>query len=66
MKKNIGTFDRVVRLLLAVAVGVAAYMSTSVVGQIILAVVALFTLYEALAGWCALYAVIGKNTCPIE
>lgn len=26
----------------------------------------LFALYEALASWCALYQLIGKNTCPLN
>ncbi len=66
MKKNIGTPDRLLRLTIAVVVGVGILFTDSVVLQMLLAVTSLFVLYEALAGWCAFYAIIGKNTCPIS
>ncbi len=27
---------------------------------------ALFTFYEALMGWCIVYQLLGKNSCPID
>jgi hypothetical protein len=65
MKKNLGTTDRVVRFALAVAAGGAAYFSEPTAVRIVLAALSLFTFYEAVAGWCALYALVGKNTCPL-
>jgi hypothetical protein len=62
MKKNIGFTDRMIRLAISVAFfGLAWWYSSW-----ILLAIALFTLYEAVAGWCALYQILGKNSCPID
>jgi hypothetical protein len=62
MKKNIGTNDRILRLIIAfILFGLAVGFKS-----LILAAFGLFTLYEALASWCVLYQLIGKNTCPIS
>ncbi|OJV09472.1 MAG: hypothetical protein BGO14_02890 [Chlamydiales bacterium 38-26] len=62
MKKNIGTSDRILRLTIAlIFFGLALWQKSW-----ILALVGLFTLYEAAASWCVLYQLIGKNTCPIN
>lgn len=66
MKKNLGTIDRVLRLVLAIIIGVAIFLTDSIIIQIFLAGLSLFILYEALASWCLLYALIGRNTCPID
>lgn len=61
MKKNIGTTDRVVRLVLAlILLAIAWWLHSWIV-----LFLSLFTLYEAVAGWCAFYQLIGKDTCPI-
>lgn len=61
MKKNIGTTDRLVRLILAcLLLGLAIFYQSW-----ILAAAGLFTLYEAFAGWCVFYQLIGKNSCPV-
>jgi hypothetical protein len=62
MKMNIGTADRVVRLVLALIFLAVAWWQNSW----IILFVSLFILYEAMAGWCAFYQLIGKNTCPID
>ena len=62
MKKNIGKNDRILRFILACFFFGLALWSKSW----ILAAIGLFTLYEALASWCVLYQLIGKNTCPIH
>ena len=62
MKKNIGKLDRLLRLTMAfVLFGLAFWLKSW-----ILTALGLFTLYEALAGWCVLYQITGKNTCPID
>lgn len=66
MKKNIGTIDRVVRLLLAIGLFIGMFFVPQGLLKIVLGVASIFTLYEALFGWCAFYALIGKNTCPIQ
>lgn len=60
MKKNIGKEDRILRFILAcVFFALAIWLNSW-----ILALVGAFTLYEAIASWCVLYQLIGKNTCP--
>jgi len=67
MKKNIGKFDRLVRLFLGLICLIIALLTPfSWVARITILVIGLFTIYEALVGWCAFYALIGKNTCPIK
>jgi Protein of unknown function (DUF2892) len=62
MKKNIGLPDRILRFVIACALFALAYWYSSAV----LLIIALFTLYEALASWCVLYQLLGKNSCPID
>lgn len=62
MKKNIGTADRVIRLVLAILLLLFAIWQKSwIVG-----IISLFTFYEALTSWCIFYQLIGKNSCPIK
>jgi hypothetical protein len=61
MKSNMGTTDRIIRLILAVFLLVYAYNQASWLAF----GCALFTFYEAGASWCVLYQLIGKNTCPL-
>jgi hypothetical protein len=61
-KKNIGTGDRLFRLLLALILFLFAWWQTSW----ILLGLGIFTLYESLASWCAFYQLMGKNTCSIN
>ncbi len=61
MKSNMGTTDRIIRLILAVLLLVYAYNQASWLAF----ACSLFTFYEAGASWCVLYQLIGKNTCPL-
>lgn len=69
MKKNIGSADRLVRLgigTLFVAASIyVAWQINPWLGLIPL-VIGAFLVYEAAIGWCALYALLGKNTCPVR
>ncbi len=62
MKSNMGTTDRIIRLVLAVFLLVYAYSQ----GSWLAFAGSLFTFYEAGASWCVLYQLMGKNTCPIS
>lgn len=69
MEKNIGFNDRLARLILGLCAIIVAFfiaLKVSVVAGVIIAILGAFTIYEALAGWCILYKVIGINTCPIK
>lgn len=62
MKSNIGNNDRLIRLALAIIlIGLAWWASSW-----ILLIVSLFVFYEAFVGWCALYQILGKNSCSID
>jgi hypothetical protein len=62
VKKNIGTSDRILRFAIAVALFAYAWWQSSWIALGL----GLFTLYESLAGWCILYQMIGKNSCPVQ
>jgi hypothetical protein len=67
MKTNVGTMDRILRLLLA-AIFAGLYFAEivqGVAGTIVLALAAIFTLTAAI-GFCPLYTLFGLNTCPAK
>jgi len=67
MKKNMGTADRVIRLIIA-AIFAFLYFSNTVtgtVGIVLLVLGAVFTL-TSLVSFCPLYTIFGIRTCPAE
>lgn len=66
MKKNINKNDRILRLFIALVLFLVAYIADSDGVKFIFVLLGLFTVYEVLSGWCALYALIGRNTCPVD
>jgi hypothetical protein len=65
MKRNVGTLDRLVRVLAAVgllgcAVGTPLPIATRLAA---FALPGVYMLFSALAGTCFGYAVLGKSTC---
>ncbi len=67
MKKNMGSADRMFRLLLA-AVMVVLYFTNVVTGTlgIILLVVAGVFVLTSLVSFCPLYTLLGINTCKTK
>ena len=61
--KNIGVKDRLMRLVIGIALLLFA-IATS--WNILLIFLSGFAVFEALFSWCGLYAVLGRNTCPVE
>ncbi len=63
MKRNIGTVDRVIRLLLAIVIAVL-YQIGVIKGTlgIVLIVIAVIFLLTSIAGFCPLYALLGIST----
>jgi len=59
LTKNIDFSGRIIRLIIALLLLGLAYWRSSWV----IFVLALFVLFEALMGWCALYQILGKNSC---
>jgi K+-transporting ATPase A subunit len=67
MKKNMGSADHGIRLLLAATL-VVLYFSgviSGTFGMIILMVAAVF-IVTALVGYCPLYSLIGIKTCKVK
>lgn len=60
--KNIGTADRIIRLIIALALLGTGYWQSSW----ILLGLGVFVLFEALVGWCALCQILGKSSCSIK
>jgi hypothetical protein len=67
MKTNEGSADRIVRLVLGIALlGVAlGVLGISSIGGIIAAVVGVVMLVTAAIGFCPAYAIFGFKTCPL-
>jgi hypothetical protein len=67
MKKNIGTADRIIRILLA-AVFAYLYFGGIVTGTLGLVLVVLggVFLLTSLVGICPLYMLFGLSTCPVK
>jgi hypothetical protein len=66
MKKNIGTADRVFRLILALALFIVAIFIPLLLFKVVFILLGVFCIYEALSSWCLFYKLIGRNTCPLE
>jgi divalent metal cation (Fe/Co/Zn/Cd) transporter len=67
MKNNVGNTDKIIRLVVAVAL-VALYFTgkiTGTLGIIGLVVAGVFT-FTALAGTCPIYSLLGASTCPVK
>ncbi|MBS1607906.1 MAG: DUF2892 domain-containing protein [Bacteroidetes bacterium] len=67
MKKNMGSADRVIRILIAVVIA-GLYFSKLISGTaaIILLIIAGIFLLTSLLGSCPLYSVLGISTCKKE
>jgi hypothetical protein len=67
MKKNMGSADRIIRLLIS-AVAVFLYVNgtlTGTLGIVALAAAGIFTL-TSLISFCPLYSLFGFSTCPVR
>jgi hypothetical protein len=67
MKKNIGTTDKIIRLVLAAIIAVVYFTGiiTGTLGIVLLAVAVVLAL-TSLINFCPLYAVIGMSTCSTD
>lgn len=65
MKKNMGTTDRVIRLIIAAVIGVLYYTGTisGTLGIVLLVLAGVFVLTSFIS-FCPLYAPFGISTCP--
>ena len=67
MKKNMGGLDRIVRLIIVVAIAVLYYFEvvTGTLAYVLLALSGIFFL-TSLVSFCPLYALVGLNTCKTK
>tara|TARA_R110001592_G_scaffold135241_2_gene351386 strand:- start:1324 stop:1590 length:267 start_codon:yes stop_codon:yes gene_type:complete len=67
MKKNMGSADKAVRILLTVAIAILYFgnIVTGTLGIVLLALAAVFLL-TSLVSFCPLYTLVGLNTCPAK
>ncbi|HUN08307.1 MAG TPA: DUF2892 domain-containing protein [Aggregatilineales bacterium] len=61
MKRNEGNMDRIIRIVLGIAIAAAGVYFQSWLGLI-----AIIPLATALVGFCPLYAIFGISTCPVQ
>lgn len=64
MKKNMGSADRVIRIILA-AIFAVLYFTGTVPGTLglVLVILGAVFLLTSLVSFCPLYAIVGLNTC---
>lgn len=67
MKKNMGTADKVIRVILAIIVGVLYFTGTisGTLGIVLLVLAGIFVL-TSLVSFCPLYAPFGIKTCAVK
>jgi hypothetical protein len=61
MKKNVGTIDMIIRLIIGIAIGVWGLMNSNWLGLI-----GIIPIATGLMNFCPLYTVFGIGTCKIE
>ena len=68
MGRNIGSFDRIFRIVVGLVLLAMTPLATSMgsplpalIGNI--AWIGIIPLFTALVGWCPLYSLVGLNTC---
>ncbi|MGB3149265.1 MAG: DUF2892 domain-containing protein [Maribacter sp.] len=67
MKKNMGSADRVIRIVIA-AIAAVLYFTGTITGVlgIVLMVVAAVFLLTGFVSFCPLYAIFGIRSCPVD
>lgn len=67
MKKNMGTVDKTIRIIIALIIGILFFTKviTGTLG-IILLVLAIVFLITSFVSFCPLYTLVGCNTCKVK
>lgn len=67
MKKNVGSIDKIIRIIIAV-IAVALIATCTVTGTlaIIIGIIGGAMLLTAIFGFCGLYSLIGFSSCPAK
>ena len=67
MKKNMGTADRIVRIILAAVVAILYFNNTisGTLGIVLMVLAGVFVL-TSIVSFCPLYSIVGLNTCSTK
>jgi hypothetical protein len=67
MQKNMGSADKIIRIILAAVVAFLYYNKTitGTFGIVLLVLAGVFVL-TSLISFCPLYKLVGLNTCPVK
>ena len=67
MKKNVGTADKVIRIIIALIIAALFYFKiiTGTLGIILLVFAGILVLTSFIS-FCGLYTLLGINTCPMK
>ncbi len=67
MKKNMGSTDRIIRIIIAAIIGVLYYTGTisGTLGLVLVILAGVFLL-TSFVSFCPLYAPFGISTCPVK
>ncbi len=67
MKKNMGSADRIIRIIIAAIIGVLYFTGTisGTLGIVLLVLAGIFVLTSFIS-FCPLYAPFGIRTCPLK
>lgn len=67
MKSNVGSIDKIVRILIAVIISILFFTGTvqGTLGYVLLALGAIFLL-TSVVGFCPLYRLVGITTCKVK
>lgn len=65
MKKNIGSIDKIVRLVIASTIAIL-FLTETITGTlgVILLIIAAALIITSVVNFCGLYTLLGINTCP--
>jgi hypothetical protein len=67
MKKNMGSADKIIRVLIGILIGVLYFTNviTGTLGIILLILACVFVL-TSLISFCPLYTLFGFSSCPVQ
>ncbi len=67
MKKNVGTADQIIRIVIAaVAAGLIITKTLTGTWAIVVGIVGAAMLITAVTGFCGLYKIFGMSSCPAK
>ena len=68
MKKNVGQIDKLIRVLLGVAIAALYYFTDILSGTwgLVVVIVAILLLVTSLINFCPIYRIFGISTCKVK